>query len=462
MEPTPEQQPRQLWTRHARRVSRKVNTGWWLETLGTPLIVLGLAGAFALLLVRRQIPATPLAWLSLAVLGGVALVATVCWLLARRRFESPDQSMVRIEAAMRLRNALSAARAGVTPWPAAPQQVHAGIDWRWQRVLVPPLAALAFLAAGLFIPVSAVAGASALPTQEPQPWRTIEADLQRLDEDKIIDERYLEEMKKKVEALREKDPEEWFSHSSLEATDSLKKEHQAEIDRLQRELGRADQALGDLQKNAGNMPQAEKDKLLNQFEQALQGLQNGALKPNPQLLEQLKQLDPKNLGQLDPKQLQQLKENMQKAGQACKDCQGGGEGDDWSDELLDGQGNGQGQGQGNGQGEGEGEGDGENGPDGQGAGKGGVNRGPGHSPGVLGKEGNKVETGDLSPLQAKDLSRSMPGDLLQLQDGEHEVDKTPSASQAGGSTGATGAGGDRVWKESLDPAEQKALKKFFE
>jgi hypothetical protein len=107
---------------------------------------------------------------------------------------------------------------------------------------------------------------------------------------------------------------------------------------------------------------------------------------------------------------------------------------------------------------------GENGQDGEreGTGKGGVDRGPGHAPGVLGKESQKTETGDLTGLEARDLSRAMPGDLLELQDGEHQIDRTPTGPKAGGDTEATGQGGDRVWKDSLDPAEQRAMKRFFE
>jgi len=267
----------------------------------------------------------------------------------------------------------------------------------------------------------------------------------------------MEEMKKKLEDLRAQEEHEWFSHSSMEATDNLKKEHAGQVERMDRELTRAEKAIDSLLKNSGSMTPAEKQQLLNQFDQAMQGLQNGALKPNPKLLEQLKGLDPNNLGKLNPQQLQQLRDNMKKAGQACKDCQGGncgggGQGDEWLDELLDGQGNG---------GEGQGK-DGQDGPEGEGPGKGGVNRGPGHAPGVLGKEGDKVDIGGMEGIESKDLSRSLPGDLLELQDGEHDVDKSSVGPRAGGATGATGAGGDRVWKDSLDPAEQKALKKFFE
>jgi hypothetical protein len=52
--------------------------------------------------------------------------------------------------------------------------------------------------------------------------------------------------------------------------------------------------------------------------------------------------------------------------------------------------------------------------------------------------------------------------LLELQDGEHDVDKSASSISAGGNIDATGKGGDRVWREALDPAEQMTLKRFFE
>lgn len=437
------------WRETAGRVARRVNLGWWIQTLAAPLIVVGIAGACTLLLVRRHLPALPQWQLSLYAAGAVLLIGSIAFLIARRRFERPETAMVRIEDSMQMRNALSAARAGVAPWPSVPAKVDPGLSWNWQRVVIPPVAALAFLLAGLFIPVAAVSEDADAGPEEPLAWEQIEADIERLEQDEVIDENYLEETRKKLEELRSNDEEEWFSHSSLEATDSLKQQHASELERLERELERADRALGSLQKNAGSMPQGQKDQLMNQFDQALQGLQNGALKPNPELLEQLQQLDPNNLGQLNQEQLDQLRENMRKAGQACKDCQGGGGGDEWRDELLDGQGNGDGQGDGDQPG---------NGP----GGKGGVNRGPGHAPGVLGKEGDEFDTGDLEAMDAKDLSRSLPGDLLQLQDGEHEVDQNASKTQSGGDIGSTGSGGDRVWRESLDPEEQKALKRFFE
>lgn len=437
---------RAAWNRQAAVVARKINLAWWIETASVPLVSVGLIGACVLLLVRRELPDSQ-PWVLWASAGGVvAVLGGIAWLVARRRFEKPEQSMVRIEASMRLRNALSAASAGVAPWPEMPPKVDAGVDWEWKRVLVPPVAAMAFLGAGLLIPVSARTAGNGDHLDQPQAWKNLESDLERLDQEEVIDESYIEEMKKKLEELKAQEEEEWFSHSSLEATDTLKKEHSSSVEKLDREMSRAEKAIQSLEKNAGGMPAAEKERLLNQFDQALQGLQNGALKPNSKLLEQLKQLDPGALGKMNPEQMQQLKDNMKKACQACKDCQGG-KGDEWMDELLDGEG-------GNCEGEGE--------KEGEGAGKGGVQRGPGHAPGVLGKEGDKVDIGALEGVESKDLSRALPGDLLQLQDGEHDVDKSAVGPRAGGAAGSTGAGGDRVWKDALDPEEQKALKKFFE
>jgi hypothetical protein len=41
------------------------------------------------------------------------------------------------------------------------------------------------------------------------------------------------------------------------------------------------------------------------------------------------------------------------------------------------------------------------------------------------------------------------------------VDESASKAAAGGAA-AQGKGGDRVWRDSLAPEEQRALKKYFE
>ncbi|MES2477273.1 MAG: hypothetical protein V4640_15920 [Verrucomicrobiota bacterium] len=425
------------WQNEAARVARKMNLGWWLEALSAPLVVGAVCVTIALVVTRREIPEVNLWFLLGWVAAAFVVLSFCCFLVARRNFEKPADSMVRMEAAMCLRNALSAAQAGVATWPQPVQKIDAGISWQWGRLLVPVLGALVLLVAGFIIPVSSPAGRVALAPEEPQAWQQLSAELDRLTEEKIVDENYLEETRQRLDELKAQEQEQWFSHSSLEATDSLKKSHQSEAGRVTRELARAEKALATLEQNAGGMAAAERNRLMNEFDQALQGLQSGAMKPDAALLEQMKQLDLKQLANLTPEQLQQLRENLKKHGEAMKGEEGG-------DELADG------------------EGEGDEGEPRDGEGSGGVNRGPGHADGVLGKEKDEVLTGEHAGIEAKDLSQTTPGDLLELQDGEHDVDETASRIRSGGNTDATGKGGDRVWRDALDPAEQQTLKRFFE
>jgi hypothetical protein len=183
------------------------------------------------------------------------------------------------------------------------------------------------------------------------------------------------------------------------------------------------------------------------------------MKPNKGLLDQLQQLDPENLGQLDQKQLDQLRENMKEQAAKCQQCEGGGQGQgqggngesDWLDDLLN---EGQDGNPGN-------PGGGQPQDGGKGQGGGGTQRGPGTAPGVLGQASDDVSSGELTGLQSEDLSKSLPGDLLQLNDTEHEVDRTRIGPRAGGGVDNEGKGGDRIWKDSLLPAEKKALREFF-
>ncbi len=445
MTPLPPDTKRDRWQTEARRISRRVNLAWWLETLTVPLLIGSIIATAALLLVRRELGNIE-SWILAASAGGlVALLGLVCWVLAARKFEKPEQSLVRMEAAMGLQNALSAARAGVAPWPEPMAKYNAGLTWHWQRLIIPPLSVLAILAAGLFIPISAKSDESNSLPEQPQTWQQLSNELEQLAQEEVAEEKYLEEMRKKLEELKSQEEEKWFSHASLEATDSLKQSHRAEMERVEQRLEQASEAFEKLQEKDKPLTQEEANQLMQGFDQALKDLQNGALKPNPELLEQMKNLDLKELDNLTPEQIEKMRENFKKHQKCLGDCKGGdGE-----------QGEGEGKGQG-GEKEGEGEGEGKDG-----LGKGDIQRGPGHDPNVLGKEKEAVETGELAGIQAKDLSNAAPGDLLELRDGEHEVDQAPTASSTGGNIDSVGKGGDRVWRDALNPDEQRAVKNFF-
>jgi len=430
------------WLQLAGRVARRINFGWWIERMSAPLIVTSLVIGCVALIVRREVAEFPIAYLLLATAGVLVILAGICWAIAAKTFETREMALVRIEAEMQMKNSLSTALAGIAPWPPPIMETRSGLRWQWSRLLVPPLGAMIVLAAGFLIPVkSAGRNTGALPEQ-PQAWNKLETALDVLTKEEAVDGKYLEETRKQLDELTSQEEEQWFSHSSLEATDSLKKSHTAEAERMEREFGRAEKALDQLEKMAGTATQAEKNRMMEEFDQALQGLQSGAMKANPELLEQLEGLDPQNLAKLSPEQLQQLKDNLKKNQEAMQQgC--AGEGEDWSDELLADQ-------------DCEGEGDG------QAMGQGSIQRGPGHAPGVLGNEKDTIGLGELAGLEAKDLSKSMIGDLLELRTAEHVVDASASTLSAGGQADSSGKGGDRVWRDALDPAEQKTLKRYFE
>lgn len=445
------------WMQEAEKLSRKINLAWFLDGLAAPLMITAAVGSVLVLAARREFPQ-----IHPAILGGsigLILLILAIVILARvwKRFEKPAQALVRIEASQQLNSALSTASQGIVPWPEVPPNISKSLRWHLPKTLTPPLAALILMAIGLLIPIKAKSPNDSQGLREPQAWSQLDSQLEQLTQDAMVDEKYIEETKERLNELRAQEEEQWFSHSSLEATDSLMESNQSSMQDLQKSLNEAAESMKNLTEAAKELSSQEKQKLAEEFEEALEGLKNGAMKPNQQLLDQLSQLDPKDLGKLNPEQMQQLKENMEKLqeslNEAC-DNPGQGQGDDWSDQLL---GNGEGEGEGEDQG-GEGEGEGQ---PGEGPGKGGIDRGPGHDPNVLRNQKEGVDVGDLTALEAKDLSRSMPGDLLQLQDGKHTADQSASQSSAGGQA-AKGSGGDRVWRESLAPDEQRALKNFFE
>lgn len=433
---------RDHWLSCAKYVSLRVNCGWWLETLAAPLLIAAMLGACAALFIRREIEGID-GWKLLAGAAGLlAIVAGGSFLMARRKFDHLEQSLVRIEASMHLKNALSTARAGIIPWPPPIAPVDAGLRWQWSRVIVPIVGALGLLAAGVFFPLTARDPLKSPAHEAPQAWKKLESDLDYLAKEEAVDEKYIDETRKSLDELKAQEEEQWFGHSSLEATDSLEKSHQVESERVERELGRAEKALSNIEKNGRAASQVERAKMMEEFEQALQALQNGLMKPNSKLLEQMRQLNLENMTPLSAEQIEQLRQNLKKNQEAMtRQGEPGAQNDASSEKLLR-----------------EGEKDGAGDTDGNG----GVNRGPGHDPDVLGKKKEPLEIGQPTALQAKDLSKSMPGDLLELQDGEHDVDLSASKISKGGDLGHTGKGGDRVWRDSLDPAEQRALKRFFE
>ncbi len=433
------------WHRLASQTARKVNAGWLLEQL-TPLMVVAGALAFAVIIWQRsrgvEIQLNQVwPWL----VGTVLILVLTSFLLAKRRFISRQDALVRLESQMHLYNALSVAELGRGVWPELPKQQIDGLQWRWFRVVGPFAIYTLCLAAALCLPVNPDA-ASVLPTVEPQAWQQMDDWLEKLEEEKIITPEEKEEQAAKIDALRDQEQEKWFSHESLNASDTLKEQLQREIGNMARDMSDAERSLNTLQNYASKLSEQAKEQMLKEYSEALEGMKNGSMKLDPQLLKELSQIDPKNLKSLSQEQLNQLRDSLKQKSDSMSEMAPGkgflGDGEGEDDQLAEGRG---------GLGEGEGEG----------PGNGGITRGPGTAPLTLSEEENNFGTHKTEAVVNQDMSKAQLGTLLNLQDGKHDVDKTYAGPQAAGRTENQGQGGQQVWRESLTPEEKAVLKRVF-
>ena len=441
----------QAWLRLARRTRRKVNVGWWLARSMPLLVMAGVIGFAAIFILRSRGMDLGFHQLWPWVLSGFAALMILSWLLARHQFVSTSQALVRLESELQLQNALTTAVAGRGAWPSLVAAADDGWRWRWQAVGGPIVAFVGSLALAIFLPVAQDAEAKG-PTVEPQAWAQMEDWLEKLKEDKIVTEEEKEEQLAKIAELRDQPPEKWFSHESLNAGDTLKEQLQRDIKQLAQNLSTAERSLNALKNYADQLSVEAKEQLLKDFDQALADMKSSSLELDPELLKSIAGLDPKNLKSLSKEQMKELGESMKKKAGACNGmCKnpgflGDGEGED--DELAEALGLLKKQGQGMG-------------GEGEGPGNGGISRGPGTTPLTLSDEENDFGTNKKEAVSNTDMSRAQVGNMLALQDGKHEVDKTIKGPQAAGAIQNAGQGGEQVWRESLTPDEKAVLKRVF-
>ena len=305
----------QYWRGKAKRLANQVNCGWFIQrwvTIAVPSFTLGAAG---ILLARYQ------GWepshTVLLSAGGGALLATLlgAWWWARKHFLQAADAMVRLEAKLGLNSTLSAAAEGICGWPdpdPAPSPELADYQWRWARVLLPGALAAACLAAALLVPIGS-SNALATTTQEPAAWGQMEDWLETLEEEEIVEPDSAEEIREQIDSLRDRPEGEWFSHHSLEAGDSLQEALQNSIQQLAQGLSMAEQALGQLPSPGAAASEGMREKLAEQYAEAMEQLASNPLALNSKLMEQLSQLDPSQLKPLSKEQMDELRERLRKS-----------------------------------------------------------------------------------------------------------------------------------------------------
>ncbi len=442
------------WQSIARRLSRKVNAAAWLDQAAVPLVIAAGISAGALLWMRHALPENPVAIMAVASVVPVCAALGWAWRRARCRFIGLDEALVRLEVRHGMHAALSTARAGAGPWPPVPAAAGDGLRWRPARAGFPPVLAAALLAAAWLVPVTA--RTTAAPPAEPAAWNAIEADLRALVEERVVDESSASETLEAIEALRERPQGEWFRHSSIEAGDRLMLSHQREMAALEskmRDVARELRVAAEQDSQGADGGSPAGSSALNDM---LNDLRAGALRPDEAMMERLAELAGENgidLDHLDPDQLRELmdrlRENARRLAEmrellpdleewqgACDgDCEGDGEGDGMMLLLADG------------------------GDDATGV----PSDGPGEGGPVLGDDRDGPDADRREQLPPGDLSRAAPGDRLGETAATHDIDESESpALRAGGAPARPGDGGGAVWSDQLHPAEQEALRRFFE
>lgn len=429
----------QHWQLKAKKLARRLNVGWWLDASALPLLIVALILTAAILFYRQNTTVLlgPLQF-ALVITPALLIVGFMAWWRAKARFITENDALVRLEIRHGLNNALSAARSGRAPWP-DPISNQKNSRWNWPRLVLPPLATCALLVSALYLPLGG--RETTAPPAEPAAVTTLEKTIEKLRAQETVDREDLARLEKQVEQLRQNNAKDWFSHASLEASDNLKQAQQSQLRELSRELEKSENSLKSLQNDAAKLQPEQRARQEKNFQDALEKMEQGALKPNKELLEQLKNLDPKEIENLPPEQLEKLRKELQKrAGEAKEGAGENGKNDAWAKDKP---------------GEGEGKGD-QPGP-GQGA----PQRGPGNAPEFLGPKGPKIDDGDLQKVDPEDRRDLSPGDLLETKSGEHKKNEGVNPLQDGGATSQPGEGGSRLWQESLLPEEQKALKGYF-
>jgi len=444
MNPTAQER---FWTRRAASLARRVNLGWWLDRFNA-LVVVSLV-VFALVILAARTYAASLLTLPVVAgsLGGIVLVlALVAWILSRRRYIGLEEGLVRLDDRLQLHNRLTTAYARVGPWPASVEdRSAAAFRWLYGRALLPALLALALVAAAWYVPVKeALAGDLAAPV-EPGAWEQMEDWLATLEEENLIEESAIEELESRIEELRDQPEEEWFSHSSLEATDTLADNLGRQLRDMAREMAALDRNISALKGFSKQMSEEARAEKLREFQEALEALDGNGLAANEALMKQLQELDPSSLGEetlsgLSAEQLKSLQEQLQKGSGALGSLEGlPAMGDDPS--MQPGMGMGMGMG--------------------MVPGRGGVDRGRGDAPLFFGDTEDDLGTNNIEKVKNEDFSRAAIGEVLGLGETERELDESATGPRTGGGVSSTGQGGDAVSRETLRPDEQAVLKRYF-
>lgn len=421
-----------FWLREAGKLTFRYNFAWWVSEFFNVAVFLTLFFACLLLLLRKLDYVFSGFWITWATALFVAGLFAL-WRLRRHRFTLED-ALIRLESQMGLKNRLSSANAGVGEFPEPQSKLESGWRWHWLRLFTTPaLCLLLFLFAAKF-PIYSE-DEVVLPTELPPALTQTEVWVESLAEEKLPDEKKLEDLSKELEALKNAPVEEWYSQANLEAADHLREQTANSIQELSRNLQTAETMLDALQKLGDQLPADSLQQIDSALKEAAQKLAMGNLPLNPETLKKLKSIDSKSIRKMNAADMKALRERLQKGLETTKKiCKVNLSKDGDIFKKLAGEGIGNGQ----------------------------IRRGPGSVPLALQSEKTDLGTQKAEGLSSEDMSRALPGEVEQLSITEHDVDTSDAGGPVdAGKISSSGSGGDAVWKDSFTPEERKLLQRFF-
>ncbi len=407
-----------------------MNLGFWLAGFLPLLFSAGLAQAFLLLWFRRNEIGSGFSWSLFAVILVVA--AGYAGYRQRGRRYSPRDALVYLESRLGLNNALTAADNGVAPWPdpanLPPRTLPA---WSWRRIAPWPAWTLAVLVLAASLPVNPAPSTPPPPPVEPIAWGEIESWFQTVEDAEIVENAALDAFREQVDALRRQPPGERYSHSSLEATDALRQRSERALRELRENLEKTARALAAADAFPDGIPSGWEAALREDLTGAITGFEEGLLRIDADLLDQIRELDIQNLSAMPEDDLKNLRECLDAGLAACDAALGDRDSED--NRLLAAF----------------------PGP--------GIGKGPAPAPLSFRDDRALDAVSRRESVPNDDLSRAALGDRVGVGIGDEPDTDRPAYTGPvePGNMAHPGGGGEAVSRESFTPDEQAVLERYF-
>lgn len=441
------------WLNYFKGLKRRLNLGWFLQFFEPAFLLCLLILLCIVFVLKSYSPAfyheTEYLYMS-GVFLSFLFSCIFAWRKARKRFFNLRDVVLQYDSKYQFNCILLQAYDKQQEWPHLPDNFHESFSFEWRHNASFFIMTIIIISSAQWIPIAAKE--LDIPVEQPASWRESDRLISQLEEDDALEQQQIQKFRQKLKELQGKEAEEWFKHSTLEASESLlnslrqtSQEHQQNMSDLAAMLQKMDalqQYLNKIKKEEISVSkdfESQLERTIKQLEQEwddeMKDLMRQYLKMQKELMQDLKSVKPSdyvrnNRTPIDKEKLKKWLERMkQQIKENCPTCSAE------SKENCSSCGAG------------------------QLPGMGGINRGPGYGGDPLGDENAEEVKGKIETVYNQDMKNMRMGELLGTSNGEHDPDKAIfKGNLKGGDTEFKGDGGDAVWKENLLPEEQELLR----